>query len=77
MNDDSFNLPKNVTSSFEPLIASSMNAHSTYTLWAPKNQSCLKMNEGFHIYMTQPVPNRWYQFWQKVFFGFVWEKVNN
>lgn len=74
MNDDSLF----VSESFSPLVAPSSNVSSIYTLITQiKTQSCLKINDGLQIHMSRPVPNRWHQFWQKLFFGFVWEKVNN
>lgn len=38
-------------------------------------KSLLKINEGFIIYTQYPIPNRWIRFWQRVFFGFKWEKL--
>jgi len=66
-----------MTPSTTPTITSSFSSTNCFMITAPKVQSVLKINGGLQIHMPQAVPSKWQQFWQKVFFGFVWEKVNN
>jgi hypothetical protein len=42
----------------------------------PVIRSILHMNDSLHISLYTRIPNRWWRFWQFVFFGFRWEKVN-
>ncbi len=31
---------------------------------------------GFSMMFVRPRPNRWFRLWQRVFFGFIWEEID-
>jgi hypothetical protein len=31
---------------------------------------------GFCLHFVRPRPNWWFQLWQYVFFGFIWEEID-
>lgn len=35
----------------------------------------LEITEGFCINFDHKMPNRWWRFWQRVFFGFKWRNL--
>lgn len=41
----------------------------------PRHKCKLILTDGIEFYFTYDIPNIWWRFWHKLFFGFKWEKV--
>jgi hypothetical protein len=56
----------------EPLLPPSDTLNQQYRsrLWVAPGPN------GFCMFFVRPRPNWWYRMWQRVFFGFIWEEID-
>lgn len=52
-----------------------MSLSDWFELEVSPDKSILVLNESLRVHFKQYKPNRWWRFWQYVFFGFKWEDI--